>query len=125
MASQTESENRREHFRTYIKLNAELRQNDRKFKVIIVDISPGGLKIESDQIVSVDEYFTLKFELHSSRIVLHCKAVRAILGGATKNLYGCRYEYVKESDLKKICSFAFDAQALARWYVGAARQERA
>ena len=105
----------RESYRIQTDLDAILRVNKKRLCIRVVNISTSGLGFESDFVFSVNDYSTIVLNLHNSSATLHCRIVRADMGVSGKNNYGCKYEYVKESDLKKICSYILGIQALARW----------
>jgi c-di-GMP-binding flagellar brake protein YcgR len=108
-------ENMREFFRAAIDMEATIQSKGYRHSAKIVDISAGGLKIESDQVFMVGENVTVEFNVHNMRLRKTCKIVHALLGAATQNIFGCRFEYVNDSDLKKINSYVFELQAASRW----------
>jgi len=107
--------NKRAFFRVGTKLDAVLRIGNRRYNAIVVDISTGGMQIESDRELPVNEIILVTFELDNHRMTAFCKIVRAAKGVDLEYLYGCKYDYVSKPDMKRICSFIFDTQALERW----------
>jgi len=109
-----QSENKRDFFRASTELNATLRSKGKKHHVKIVDISAGGVKVESDEVFFVDENVTIDFTLLDNQFSKTCKIVHVMVGEGVHNTYGCMFEYIKDADQKKINSFVFAAQAGGR-----------
>ena len=110
-----EPDNKRETFRIHSELEAIIRLRDKKCVVKITDISSGGLKIVTNHVFPVGEYISVDFMVYSERVITLCQIVNIFQRSETQNVYGLKYDYVTEPDLKKIRSFIFDAEAMSKW----------
>ena len=82
--------------------------------VTILDISIGGLMIESSQKLEIGDIVNVSFEAQGINFDQPCEVVRILQGGDSSNVYGVRFLSLKASDADKINSFVFSSQALTR-----------
>jgi c-di-GMP-binding flagellar brake protein YcgR len=107
--------NRRVFFRVGTNIDAILQVRSNKYLAKIVDISTGGLQLVSSGEMLANEMVTINFDLYKQKVTAYSKIVRAVKGDDSEFLYGCKYEYIDDLDMQKICSFLFDTQAMERW----------
>ncbi|MCL2227673.1 MAG: PilZ domain-containing protein [Oscillospiraceae bacterium] len=123
--------NRREYVRVSADLHATLRLNEVKHDAKIIDISAGGVKLSTSQLLTVGEIVPTELMLttsgesgasvvsasgnsHTERVIVLCKIVRAVTDEASTNTYGAKFESLNEINLKKIRAYVLDSQVAAR-----------
>ena len=106
--------NKRKHFRVLTDLDASLRIEETKYPVKIIDISVGGIRIETSHNLPANETVTVEFYLQNNRFVVLCKIVRVLPETEEQYAYGLRFEVLKGPDSDKISSYVFNSQILAR-----------
>jgi len=89
--------NDREYFRIPVTLNASLSaERVNSSNVAILDISAGGLMIETTAILPLDSEFMIDFTLQDKRYTKKCKALRTFKKDTTYHIYGVKF--VESSD---------------------------
>lgn len=106
--------NKRQHFRVSAKLAAKLLAHEKVFPVVILDISAGGLMVESLQELQIGDVVTVNFIAQETKFKEPCEIVRVIPGSGSTNTYGVKFLSLSHSLSDKINSYVFTKQASVR-----------
>jgi len=106
--------NQRMNFRISTNIQATLQYEKETFRVNILDVSSGGLMVESGKPLALHKVVLIKFTLQNYRFEEHCIVTRAIGGDEAANTYGIKFISLSSSVSDKLNSFIFQQQAIAR-----------
>ena len=113
-ATLIQATNKRQHYRVPTKLDAKVRTEDDSFFVTILDISAGGLMIESNHKLNPGDVISVSFEVQNIKFSEYCEVVRILRTSESSSTYGTKFVSVHRADADKINSLVFKIQASAR-----------
>lgn len=106
--------NNRKHLRVPTKLEAVLYLENEKFPIKILDISVGGVLIESEQILKLGEVVQAEFIIQNNLLAEPCKVMRIIKQTGALYSYGVQFLSIDDSNSSKICTYVFNKQIAER-----------
>jgi hemerythrin len=96
--------NDRSYFRVPVKIDATMWQygpgdNDLKFNynnkkpcvITILNISAGGILIETESVLQLEDKVVIKFAFHNEHFIEHCQVVRSLKKDSTLHHYGMKF----------------------------------
>ncbi|MEM7247825.1 MAG: response regulator [Acidobacteriota bacterium] len=114
----------RRHVRTLVRLQVKARCVDRFFFGHTVNVSEGGMLLESPLDMAVGECLGLRFFLPGTNEAISCLAriVRNERGEGGERRYGITFDEICESDLERLAEFVAHHAPTSNELVGAATE---
>ena len=108
--------NNRKHFRVATKIPASVLFGNQTFICSIVDISVGGIMIETGQSLELGDLVKVYFVIQNNEMNQLCQVKRVTKSADSPNLsyYGLEFSTIESADADKINSFVFNRQTLER-----------
>lgn len=113
-ATVIQDEDKRGSFRVSIEVDATLRFNEVSHPIKIIDMSSGGMRVESDQVLTLDDLVTVSFDIETKRMLILCKVVRVSVNKESPNSYGLQFHHLINVGSDKLNSFLYNKQISSR-----------